>query len=84
MPNLRPKEPVETWKLTKEQKAFMAAFKRINQVSEMIKKGLQFQVSKLQAMQQAAQQIEGKKMELMQMAPQQSTLEVEDEGLIEQ
>lgn len=84
MPNLKPREPVENWKLTKEQKAFYKAFKRITQVGDMIKKGLQFQASKLQAMQQAAQQIEGQKMQLMQMAPEQSMLEVEDEGLIQQ
>lgn len=84
MPNLKPREPVEGWKLTKEQKAFYKAFQKINKISDMIKKGLQFQAGKLQAMQQAAQQIEGKKMELMQMAPQQSMLEVEDEGLIQQ
>lgn len=83
MPNLRPKEPVEGWKLTKEQKAFYKAYQRINKVSDMIKRGLRFQAGKLQAMQQAAQQVEGKKLELMQLAPEQSVLEVEDEGLIQ-
>lgn len=84
MPNLKPKEPVEEYKLTKEQKAFYQMYQKINQVSQMIKQGLQFQAGKLQAMQQAAMDIEGKKKQLMMMAPEQSTLEVEDEGIIQQ
>lgn len=84
MPNLRPREPVENYKLTKEQKAFYKAYQRINKISDIIKQGLQFQATKLQAMQQTAMDVEGQKRQLLQMAPQQSMLEVEDEGIIQQ
>ena len=36
MPDLIPKEPVETFKLTDEHKAFYKNFKRVNDVSRMI------------------------------------------------
>jgi len=83
MPNMRAKEPVEGYKLTREQKAFYKTYKRISQVQTMINKGLQAQASKLQNLQQIAQDIEGKRRELMLRAPDQSVLEVEDEGMIQ-
>lgn len=83
MPNLIAKEPVEGFKLTKEHRAFYKNYKRINEVHEMIKKGLKFQLGKVEALQQIAQEMEGKKKELLLRAPDQSVLDVEDEGMIE-
>lgn len=84
MPDLVAKQPVEEYKLTKEQKAFYQAFQKMTKIQTMVKKGLQFQVKKLQGLQEIAQDIEGKKKELMLRAPQQSVLDVEDEGMIRQ
>ncbi len=83
MPNLIAKEPVEGFKLTKEHKAFYKNYQRINEVSQMIKKGLRFQLGKTEALQQIAQEIEGKKKQLLLKAPDQSVLEVEDEGMVD-
>jgi len=82
MPDLIAREPVEGFKLTKEQKAFYKVYQQINKVSEMINKGLSFQTSKLQALQGIAQDLEGKRKELLLRAPEQSTLDVSDEGMI--
>lgn len=83
MPNLKAKEPVEDWKLTEEQKAFYQTYQRIVRTQEMINKGLSFQQNKLQALQGIAQDMEGKRKELMLKAPEQSVLDVEDEGMVQ-
>lgn len=83
MPRLKPNMPVEGYKLTREQKAFMKTFDKVRSVSEALKRGIQFQTSKLQALQQTAQQVEGMKQELLLRAPDQSTLEAEDEGMVQ-
>lgn len=84
MPNLVAKEPVEDYKLTREQRAFFQAYQQMTKIQTMVKKGLQFQAKKLQGLQEIAQDIEGKKKELMLRAPQQSVLDVEDDGMIQQ
>lgn len=84
MPNLIAKEPVEGYKLTEEQRTFYQTFQKMTKIQAMVKKGLQFQMKKLQGLQEIAQDIEGKKKELMLRAPQQSVLDVEDEGMIQQ
>lgn len=83
MPNLKVKDPVEDYRLTKEQKAFYKTFKKVNQIEKMVKQGLSFQMGKLQTLQQIAQQVAGQKKELMLKAPDQSVLDVEDEGMME-
>lgn len=84
MPELIAREPVEEFKLTNEQRAFYKTYQKIAQVQEMIDKGLRFQAGKLQALQTIAQDMEGKRKELLLRAPEQSTLDVEDEGMVEQ
>jgi len=83
MPNLLEKTPVEDFKLTKEQRAFYKVFKKVNAISTMLNKGVKMQMGKLAAMQTMAQEIEGKKKELLLKAPDQSTLDSADEGMIE-
>jgi len=82
MPELKAKEPVEDFKLTAEHKAFYKNYKRINEVSKMISEGLRFQLGKVEALQQIAQEIDGQKKELLLKAPDQSVLDVEDEGMV--
>ena len=83
MPDLIPKEPVENFKLTKEHKAFYRNFKRVNEVSEMIQNGLRFQLGKVETLQGIAQEVEGQKRQLLLNAPDQSVLDIEDEGLVQ-
>lgn len=82
MPDLIEREPVEPFKLTKEHKAFMKSFKRVNEVSAMIQQGLRIQFGKLEAMQQIAQEVEGQKKELLLQAPNQSVYDSADEGMV--
>lgn len=83
MPDLIAKEPVEGFKLTREHKAFYKNYQRINEVHEMIRKGLRFQLGKVEALQQIAKDMEGQKKALLLRAPDQSVLDVEDEGMVE-
>jgi len=83
MPNLLEKTPVEDFKLTKEQRAFYKVFKKVNAISAMLNKGVKMQMGKLAGMQAMAQEIEGKKRELLLKAPDQSTLDSADEGMVE-
>ena len=83
MPDLIAKEPVEDFKLTPEHKAFYKNYKRITEVSKMIQQGLQFQFGKVEALRAIAQEIEGQKKQLLLKAPDQSVLDVEDEGMVE-
>ena len=83
MPELIEREPVEDYRLTKEQRAFFKSTEKINKIQKMVREGLSFQVGKLQNLQQIAQVIEGQKKELLLRAPDQSVLDVEDEGMTE-
>lgn len=83
MPDLIAKEPVEDFKLTPEHKAFYKNYKRISEVSKMIQQGLQFQFGKVEALRSIAQEIEGQKKQLLLKAPDQSVLDIEDEGMVE-
>jgi len=82
MPDLIERKKVEPYMLTKEHKAFMKSFKRVNEVSAMIQKGLRIQFGKLEAMQQIAQDIEGQKKQLLLQAPNQSVYDSADEGMV--
>ena len=82
MPDLIEKERVEPFKLTKEHRAFFKNFKRVNEVSAMIQKGLRIQFGKLEAMKQIAQEVEGQKKELLLRAPNQSVYDSADEGMV--
>jgi len=83
MPQLVEREPIEDYRLTKEEKAFYRNVKKINQIQERLAKGLQFQTGKLQALHQIAQTLEGQKQQLLLRAPNQSVLDVEDAGMVE-
>ena len=82
MPELMPKEPVEDFKLTDEHRAFYENYKRIDEVTKMIQEGLRFQLGKVESLQQIAQEVEGQKRQLLLKAPDQSVLDVEDEGMV--
>lgn len=82
MPELKKKKNVEGFRLTKEHKAFFKNYKKVAEVQAMIAKGLKFEMGKLQALKQMAQEVEGKRKELMLNAPEQSVLDVEDEGMV--
>lgn len=82
MPDLIPKEPVEKFMLTDEHKAFYKNFKKVNDVSRMINEGLKFQMGKVETLKQIAGEIEGKKRQLLLNAPDQSVLDIEDEGMV--
>lgn len=83
MPNRPEKMPVEDFKLTKEQKAFYKVFSKFNVVQKMLGKGIQVQQGKLEAMRAMAEDVEGKKKQLLLNAPDQSTLDSADEGMVE-
>jgi len=82
MPDLIAKEKVESFKLTKEHKAFAKTFKRVNEVSAMVQQGLKIQFGKLEALKQIAQEVEGQKKELLLQAPNQSVYDSADEGMV--
>lgn len=83
MPDLIEKEKVEPFKLTKEHKAFLKNYKRINEVSAMIQKGLRIEFGKLQSLQQLANDVEGKRKELLLKKPEQGIREAADEGMFQ-
>lgn len=83
MPDLIAREPVEDYKVTKEHKAFLKNVQRINAVKNMIDRGLMSKMQELKALQTFSQDLAGKRKELMLRAPEQSVLDVEDEGMIE-
>lgn len=82
MPDLIEREKVEPFMLTKEHKAFMKSFKKVNEVTAMIQQGLRIQFGKLEAMQQIAQEVEGQRKELLLQAPDQSVYDSADEGMV--
>jgi hypothetical protein len=82
MPNLKERTPVEGWKLTNEQKVFHKTFQKVNAIQRVIEKGVMAQQSKLQAMTGMLKELLGKKKELLLRAPDQSTFEAADEGMI--
>ena len=62
-------KPVEKFRLTKGQIEWMKAYKKVEQMDESLKSGLQIRFGELEQMQKMHSEVTQRKVQLLEMAP---------------